>query len=99
MVLGTFSSFHTAGYTRDVQVVGNRAYVADDEKGMRVLDVSNPASITELGTFDTPGNAQGAVHVMGNLVYVADGNSGLRVYDVETGLAARALRGIKYTKR
>jgi hypothetical protein len=38
---------------------GMYAYVADGEEGLRILDVSVPASPTEVGFYDTPGTAQG----------------------------------------
>jgi len=48
--------------------------------GLRVVDVSNPASPTEIGFYDTPGWARG-VAVSGSTAYVAD-YDGLRVVDV-----------------
>ncbi len=71
----------TPGLAFDVEVVGERAYVAAFESGLRVIDVSNPALPVELGALGTPGVAV-AVEVVGELAYVADGFSGLRVIDV-----------------
>jgi hypothetical protein len=47
--------------------------VADDDGGLRVVDVSDPAQPTEVGFYDTPalGNAWG-VYVSGSTAYVAD---------------------------
>jgi hypothetical protein len=64
-----------------VAVAGNYAYVADYWAGLRVIDVSNPASPQERGHCDTPDLAWG-VAVVGNYVYVADERAGLRVIDV-----------------
>ena len=64
-------------------VSGSYAYVADDDAGLRVIDVSTPASPTEVGFFDTPGNALD-VAVSGTYAYVADRDAGLRVIDVST---------------
>jgi hypothetical protein len=50
--------------------------VADGLAGLRVIDVSNPANLREVGFFDTPGVAYG-VYVSGNYAYVADGYGGL----------------------
>ncbi|MDC0317756.1 hypothetical protein OAM37_04415, partial [bacterium] len=50
---------------------GNTAYVADGADGVRVLNVSDPSAITELGDFDTT-NAQ-SVKIDGTTAYVADG--------------------------
>jgi hypothetical protein len=71
----------TPGEARDVEVVGDLAYVADGGSGLRVVDVSNPASPVEIGFLDTPGSAYD-VEVVGGLAYVAYGGSGLRVIDV-----------------
>ena len=57
---------------------GTTAYVADDDTGLQVIDVSDPANPTRLGGYDTSGSARG-VAVAGNRVYVADYEKGLRV--------------------
>ena len=62
-------------------VVGDYAYVADNDSGLRVILVSDPANPVEVGYYDTPGPAFG-VAVAGNHVYVADAWAGLRVISV-----------------
>ena len=62
-------------------VAGNYAYVADEDDGLRVISVSDPAHPVEVGYYGTPGWALG-VAVAGNYAYVADENSGLRVVSV-----------------
>ena len=49
------------------------AYVADGVSGLRIINVANPAAPTEVGFYDTPGNAYG-VAVAGSYAYVADGD-------------------------
>ncbi len=44
-----------ADAARDVFVQGNRAYIADDHSGMKVLDISNIAAPFEIGSYDTIG--------------------------------------------
>ncbi|MCL6432257.1 MAG: hypothetical protein K6V36_15585, partial [Anaerolineae bacterium] len=61
--------------------MGSYAYVAAHSAGLRVIDVSNPASPTEVGFCATPGYAYD-VAVAGRYAYVADGDAGLRVVDV-----------------
>ena len=74
----TFTVLDSAG----VAVSGITVYVADGPSGgLRVVDVSDPNSPTEVGSYDTPGWAND-VAVAGTIVYVADWNSGLRVVDV-----------------
>ncbi|MBC8425752.1 hypothetical protein H8E07_16680, partial [bacterium] len=69
------------GVTRDVQVVGNVAYVANSMFGLMILDVSDPESPSLLGIAD-PSFDGYAVAVEGNLAYVAAGPDGLQVLDV-----------------
>jgi hypothetical protein len=58
---------------------GGNAYVADASYGLRIINVSNPASPIEVGFYDTPDFAC-CVAVSGNYIYVTDGNAGLRIY-------------------
>jgi hypothetical protein len=55
--------------------------VADDNQGLRVVDVSSPANPVEVGFYDTPGFAAD-VAVSGNYANVADESRGLRVVDI-----------------
>lgn len=71
-----------------VAVQGNYAYVADASLGLRVIDVSEPASPVARGSvnswWDNSSSwpaAQG-VAVNGSYAYVAAGENGLRVVDV-----------------
>jgi hypothetical protein len=61
----------------------NLAVVADNIAGVHLVDYSNPASPTILGTYNTPGSAQ-RVAVVGTNTYVADGGSGLQILKVYT---------------
>ena len=78
--------YDTLGIARGVAVSGSYAYVADDTYGLRIIDISNPATPTEAGFYDTPGTAYG-VAVSGSYAYVADGTSGLRILDVSNPAA------------
>ena len=64
-----------------VAAQGSYAYVADFGDGLRVISVADPSHPTEVGYYDTPGQADGVV-VLGELAYVSDGDSGLRVISV-----------------
>lgn len=44
------------GQALDVFVEGEYAYVADGNHGLRVIDVSDPAHPSEVGSYDTPGS-------------------------------------------
>ncbi len=65
----------------DVQVVGNRAYVAELYYGLRVFDVSNPASPVLIGSQPTAGYARG-VTVSNGLAYVAASGAGMQIFNV-----------------
>jgi hypothetical protein len=79
----------TAVLPVDVFVEGALAYVADEEIGLRILDVTDPANPFEVGSASTPGAAS-SVLVSGSLALVTDArvfpdtNYGLRIFDVST---------------
>ncbi len=64
-----------------VAVSGDTVYVADGDGGVRVLDVSDPATPQEVGVYRTGGPAM-AIAVVDNTLYVADFMQGLLVLDV-----------------
>jgi hypothetical protein len=66
---------------RGVAVAGAYAYVADDEHGLQVIDITNPQNPQIVGSADTPGHAR-AVAVVGTHAYVADDEHGLQVIDI-----------------
>jgi hypothetical protein len=55
--------------------------VADGNSGLLIFNLSNPASPTLLGSYNTPGSANG-VAVSGTIAYVADYALGLQIIDV-----------------
>ncbi len=78
----------TLGYVRDVKVIGNKAYVADQYEGFQVIDVSTPSAPQIIGSVATPGYAWGLA-VSGNYAYVADDSAGddshgLQIIDIST---------------
>ena len=62
-------------------MAGNYAYVADGNNGLVIVDISNPASPTLKGSYDTAGFAEDVV-VAGNYAYVADGNNGFVIIEI-----------------
>jgi Tfp pilus assembly protein FimT len=74
-------SYDTSGSAENVTVVGNYAYVADQNSGLQIIDISNPINPTLTGTYDTPGIAFG-VAVVDNYAYVADQAAGLQIIDI-----------------
>jgi len=88
---------NTSGTSYSVALVGDRAFVADGEAGVQILDVSNPASAVHLGGFNTSGTAFN-LQVEGNWAYVADGDAGLAILDIRNA-SAPALVGTLNTGR
>ncbi len=76
--LGTYRS---SSYPLGIHVVGPRAFVANGEDGLLVLDISNPSQPIRVGSLATSGQARG-IQVVGNLAYVVHLFSGLQIFDV-----------------
>ncbi|MEZ4647663.1 MAG: FlgD immunoglobulin-like domain containing protein [Candidatus Eisenbacteria bacterium] len=76
--LGVFDS---PGVAEGVVVVGTTAFLADGGSGLRIVDMSDPASPVSLGSYDTPGYAY-RVAVDGDYALVADGSPGVHVIDI-----------------
>jgi len=71
----------TPGFALGVTPHDRYALVADEHKGLRIIDVSDPKNLVEVGFVDTPGQAR-RVAVAGDHAYVADGEGGLRIVDI-----------------
>ena len=63
----------------DVYSTGELAFVADGGGGVRILNVSDPASLAEVGSLETP-SAAVDVFVSEGRVYVADRFAGIQIY-------------------
>ena len=64
-----------------IDVVGNRAFLADTKNGLEVYDVSDPELPVLVGSaagFERPFD----VSVLGSTAYVADSTGGIKVLDV-----------------
>ncbi len=76
----------TSGLSAGIAVRGSFAYVADDVRGLRIIDISNTSAPQLRGTYDTPGSALAVTLTAdGNYALVADGSindGGLRIIDV-----------------
>ncbi|HUD02656.1 MAG TPA: hypothetical protein VMR46_01370, partial [Candidatus Paceibacterota bacterium] len=74
-------------------VSGHYAYVADYQGGLRVIDITNPAVPTTVGSNSSyiASPAADAVVVAGKYAYVADQNFGLVIFDVSNPAAPNAV--------
>jgi hypothetical protein len=75
---------NTVGHAQSVNVVGERAYLAEDTRGLRVVDISNPTDPQEAGHWYAAGDtASGATAVVKNYndsyTYVLDWYAGLLI--------------------
>ena len=88
-------NFNTSGHAFTVTLSsdGNTAFVADGpsdveedttSSGLKIIDVSNPASPSQIGLYNTSGRAyHAALSADGNTAFVADEGSGLQIIDVD----------------
>ncbi|MHB1038664.1 MAG: hypothetical protein ACYC0Y_28910 [Pirellulales bacterium] len=74
-------AFHDNGPAWGVAVSGTFAYVAEQEAGLVIFDITNPAAPVRVGRYATSGFAS-AVTISGTLAFVADGSTGLLILDV-----------------
>ena len=77
------ASYNTPGYTYSVKIVGDYAYVADGEAGLRIIDISNPSALKEIGQYvPHKGDVRG-IEIVGDYAYVAAGyTAGLHIVDI-----------------
>jgi hypothetical protein len=77
-------SLSLTGGAVDIFTRGNYVYLACQNLGLKIIDVSSPASPVLIGDCDTPGIASGVTMRSddNNHVYVADGPSGIQIIDV-----------------
>jgi len=66
---------------RSVAVAGDYAYLADNDDGLRIYDISDPTNPLSIAHTNNAPNSRG-VAVSGNYVYLASLFDGLRIYDV-----------------
>ena len=78
---GPTSAIDHNGFTR-----GNRYYMSNYERGLTVLDISDPANPTEVGFFDTytPANSASFNGAWGVYPYLPSGN--ILISDINSGL-------------
>ena len=79
--LGTPVYEDTDGTARGVAISGNYAYVADNNAGLAVIDISDPTNPGAPVYMNTNGYAYGA-SIKGNYAYISDGLSGLAVIPI-----------------
>jgi len=79
--LQLLATFNPQGYSLDVAIRGETAYLVVGTKGLLLVDVTDPAQPREIGSHSTRGYAQ-AIAVSGDYAYVANRGEGLTILDV-----------------
>jgi hypothetical protein len=74
--------FNPQGYSLDVKVDDNLAYLVVGTKGLLIVDVTDPAHPVEVGSNSTRGYYAQSVTLDGTIAYVANRGEGLTVLDV-----------------
>jgi hypothetical protein len=75
-------SYDTPGRAIDLQIIGNYAYIADYDGGLRIINISNPSSPSEVGYF-YDNRTMVDVCIQGNYAYVASSSyQGLKIIDI-----------------
>jgi len=80
-------------YYEKMWLDGNHLYVAAHSYGIRIFDVTQPASPVLLGRIDQGFVDAFAIAVDGTTAYVADGGGGLKIVDVTNKSAPKILSG------
>ncbi|MBM3325684.1 MAG: hypothetical protein FJY65_01695 [Calditrichaeota bacterium] len=74
----------TPGTARDVCVSGDRMFVADNERGVTIWDVSNPAAPQWIDTIQTPNRAVGVAYAPLSKLLLIDVNaSSAMIYNMD----------------
>lgn len=67
--------------TNDVDIVGDRVFLASGRSGWRVIDVTDPTAPVEIASLPAAGYAQ-ALEVIGDLAYLIDSQNNIREDDI-----------------
>lgn len=78
--LEAIGSYNPSGYSLDVKVANDLAYLVVGTKGLLIVDVSVPSDPFEVGSHSTNGYAQ-AVAIDGTTVFIANRSEGVTVID------------------
>ncbi|MCK4311362.1 MAG: hypothetical protein KAW88_01355 [Candidatus Cloacimonetes bacterium] len=66
----------------DVKVAGNHAYIANDDAGLIIIDISDENNPMIVATCNTPGSAD-EIFILDQYAYIADGASGLQIINIQ----------------
>jgi hypothetical protein len=69
----------------DIAVLGDYAYIASGYTGLKILDISDPESINQVGSFDLPRRASG-ISLIDTLLCVTEGSRNVHILDISEPL-------------
>ena len=72
--------YATPGRASDVAVFGENAFIADNDRGLHIINVSDKQNPQIRSEVDTTGTAEG-IFVNNQYTYIADGDAGLSIFD------------------
>jgi hypothetical protein len=78
----------TPGNALGLTVKGNKVYIADGDKGMTILDISNPDWPAIIGTYPTPGIAT-TIAVSEKYAFIGDSWNCISIFDISDAALAR----------
>jgi hypothetical protein len=78
----------------DICLSGNRAYLAAEQAGLIIMDVTDPSHRVRLGSIDT-GGSTARVLLRETTAFVTDGNEGLQMFDVGDAQNGRRLGALR----
>lgn len=90
------SEYLSGGHNNDVKVIGNYAYVVSDDNSeeVRVIDISNPSSISLVSTYNDSGNSNvDSINGYGSMIFIGMNDGIVRVIDISNPLSLSALGG------
>lgn len=74
-------------------MIGTTAYLACDDRGLQIVDASDPVNPAPIGQIGTPGRAWD-VPALGTIVYVADQSGGVQIVDASNATAPTIIGSI-----
>lgn len=81
-------NYNTDGIALDVVINNNRAYVADNDRGLKIIDVLTPSNPQELGNYLPPLQSLAlSVAIQNNYAFVVTDNAGLRIVNISNPTA------------
>jgi hypothetical protein len=89
-LVGTYDPAEPLGMGK-IYVSGNYAYISMDNRGLLIIDISNPTSPSRKGEYYIPRAFIPGIYVKGHHAFLACGQEGLKIIDVSNPAAPKAV--------